>query len=71
MLFGLVRDTYDVLALFENQLLVQLRKVEQVFRLATLDIDTTQEGTDLLDDLRQSGLVWMLLRGVLQDGLEE
>lgn len=63
--------THDSLAVLEDELLIELREVEAVLALARLDVDTREELSHELDDLGQRDLVGVVVRGVLQAGVEQ
>lgn len=63
--------TYHLLSRTEHKLLVELEEIESVLRLTSLGIDGLQELADNLDDFGQRGLIWVVLRRMLQHGLQE
>lgn len=57
--------THKVFSRSENELLVELSKIEKVFRLSTLLVDSLQKVSDNLDNLDQVLLVRVPFRCVL------
>ena len=52
-------------------MLVQLEEIEAILRFATLDVDFVQKFFDDRDNLWQVRLVWIVLRGILQNNVKE
>ena len=55
----------------EDELLIELKEVEPVFRFTCLGVDSLQELANYPDDLRQRNLVRIVLWRVLEHGLEQ
>jgi hypothetical protein len=61
--------THNRLVRPENQLLLQLSQLENIFRLSTLNIDLGQESFDHLDNLGNIRLILTIIRCVFQNSL--
>ena len=59
-------NTYDSFARTEYELLIQLQQVEPILRLATLEVNLSQELANNLDRLGNNGLVWIVIGRILQ-----
>jgi hypothetical protein len=63
--------THNRLVRPKDQLLLQLRKLEDVFRLSTLNINLGQESLDHLDNLGDIRLILTIIRCIFQYSLQK
>jgi len=69
--FVIIVWTHDLLSRPEHELLVQLEKIKAILRLASLNIDFTQELANEADDLWQSLFIRIVVGCMLQYSLQE
>jgi hypothetical protein len=69
--FVIIVWTHDLLSRPEHELLVQLEKIKAILRLASLNIDFTQELTNETDDLWQSLFIRIIVGCMLQYSFQE
>jgi len=65
------KNTNHFFSRLEYQLLIQLQQIEPILRLPRLGIDLGQELAHHNHHLRQSLLVWAIVRCMFKDGFEE
>ena len=65
------RHSYHLFTGPEDELLVQLQKVEPVLRLTCLGVDGLQKLANDFDDLRQRSLVGVVLGSMLEHGFQQ
>ena len=63
--------THNRLVRPKDQLLLQLRQLEDVFRLSTLNVDLGQECLDHLDNLWDIRLILTIVRSIFQNSLKK